>query len=110
MPPARCSHRRAIEPRPCAPDSPNAVGRHAFPGDLHGKDHSVRVEMELVDADRPMVAIRLAEGPAMVDDVPLARRRMDYGVMAGAGRHGRVLLENLSHSLERPERGAAYGV
>src|SRR5215831_14252661 len=73
--------------------------------DFHGLNHPAIVESQLVDAHHSMVAIRFSERPAMVDDVPLPRRRrLNDRVMPGARRDGGILLKDLTHALERPER------
>src|SRR5215210_3198137 len=78
---------------------PNAgLGNHDWPNE------AARVELELVDAHDAMVAIRLAERTPMVDDVPLVRRRrMQNRMMARAGGHCGILLQDLADSLERTE-------
>src|SRR5262245_14409046 len=72
--------------------------------DFHGLNRPATVESQLVDAHHAMVAIRFSERPAMVDDVPLPRRRrLKDRVVPGARRDGGVLLKDLTHALERPE-------
>src|ERR1041385_6975717 len=83
---------------------PHRIGRDASRRDLHGLDAALIVESQLVDAHDAMVPIRLAQRPAVVDDVPSSARRLKHRVMSGAGRDSRVLLEDLPDSLKRPER------
>ena len=46
----------------------------------------------------------------MVDDVPVVATTLDDGVMAGARRHLRILLQNLSDAAERTQRRVADGI
>ena len=58
-----------------------------------------------------MVHVRIAERPAVVDDVPLVLARdADHGVVPGTGGHPGILLQDLPDALEGPERRVCDGI
>src|SRR4051794_36794190 len=76
------------------------IGGDALLRDLHRLDHSLLVEVQLVDAHRAMIAIGLPERAAVIDDVPVGRAvDVENGVVASARRDRRVLLQNLADTL-----------
>src|SRR4029453_8035558 len=63
------------------------------------------VEAHFVDADDAVIAIRLTERAAVVDDVPLARTgRAEHRMMPRAGRDTRILRQDVAGALEGSER------
>lgn len=93
---------------------PLRVGRartDPFVGHPDGENPPLGVETQAVDAGGAAVGGRLAERPAVVDDVPLVLARdADHRVVSGAGGHPGILLQDLPDALEGPERRVCDGI
>src|SRR5580698_5355628 len=68
-------------------------------------------EFEAVDTHYAVIRVGLAEGPAVVDDIPVVGGgNMKHRVVTGAGGDGGILLEDLADALEGAGGGIRHGV
>ena len=80
-------------------------------GDHNGFDESGSIKVHFLDADDPVVPVRLPQRSSVIHDVPfVGARRMQDRMMTSARGDRCVLLQNPSNAIERPERGRPDGV